>query len=62
MTSRGPLHATSPETSRWNRGIVDLRLILVDFVDIDYAALGALDVRSADCNSFIMMFSTSSPT
>src|SRR6516225_9956967 len=34
----------SPETSRVMEGLSDLRLILIDLVDIDDAALGALDV------------------
>ena len=34
----------SPETSRVIEGLSDLRADLVDFVDIDDAALGALDV------------------
>jgi hypothetical protein len=59
---QGLLHALARDVAG-DGGVVALARDLVDLVDVDDAALRALDVvKSAFWSSWTMMFSTSSPT
>ncbi len=55
------LHALTRHVAR-DGGVVALAADLVDLVDVDDAALRALDVVVGVLQSWTMMFSTSSPT
>ena len=57
----GLLHALARYVAR-DRRVVGLAADLVDFVNVDDAALGTLDIVFGRLQQLRMMFSTSSPT